>query len=138
MLIGNPGTQTDEADVLLALSLTDVRCAGDLSDYTGELSAPGSRCAAPTRRTSPFGTTPATMVDRTFSFDATCTATGGRGGRHLLGADQRRRAPTRHRAGGPARDLGAGTGPASSTAVPDGDTATEDNTLFEVGGVFIP
>ena len=34
---GNPATPADEADVRLVLGLSDVRNAGDLSDYTGEL-----------------------------------------------------------------------------------------------------
>jgi len=136
VLIGNPATQTDEADVLLALSITDVRAAGDLSDYTGEL---GARLAL--RRTDkenpPFGTTPATMVDRTLSFDATCTGTGGAEGATcsvqtsadalLPGTVQEGRRALWELGQVQVFDGG-----------PDGDTATEDNTLFEVGGVFIP
>ena len=36
---GVPGTPADEADVALDFRLSDVRNAGDLSDYTGELEA---------------------------------------------------------------------------------------------------
>jgi hypothetical protein len=37
VVIGNPSTPADEADVKLTVSLTDVRRKSDLSDYTGEL-----------------------------------------------------------------------------------------------------
>ena len=34
---GDPGTSADEADVMLEVSLTDVRRKTDLLDYTGQL-----------------------------------------------------------------------------------------------------
>jgi hypothetical protein len=37
VIAGDPGTAADEADVDLAVSVTDVRRQGDLGDYTGEL-----------------------------------------------------------------------------------------------------
>jgi hypothetical protein len=37
--IGNASTPADEADVKVAVSMTDVRLQSDLSDYTGELQA---------------------------------------------------------------------------------------------------
>ena len=37
VLVGNPATPADEADVAVTVSLTDVRNQGDLTDYTGEL-----------------------------------------------------------------------------------------------------
>ena len=41
--LGNPATPADEADVLLTMSITDVRRKSDLADYTGGC-APTSRC----------------------------------------------------------------------------------------------
>jgi hypothetical protein len=39
VIVGNPGTPADEADVVLAVSMTDVRNQAGLGDYTGELRA---------------------------------------------------------------------------------------------------
>ena len=37
VVVGNPGTEANEADVRVAMSLTDVRNQNNLSDYTGQL-----------------------------------------------------------------------------------------------------
>jgi hypothetical protein len=39
VLVDNPGTIPDEADVVAVVSVTDVRTKSDLTDYTGELQA---------------------------------------------------------------------------------------------------
>jgi dipeptidyl aminopeptidase/acylaminoacyl peptidase len=136
VMVGNPATQTDEADVQLSLSLTDVRDIADLADYGGALSA---RLAL--RRTDkesqPFSSTPATMVDLTFSFDATCAPTAGSEGATCsaqTSADAL--VPSSVQEGrraiwelGPGRVFDGGA---------DGDTATQGNTLFAVGGLFVP
>ncbi len=136
VVVGNPSTQTDEADVQLSFSLTDVRNAADLTDYAGELSA-----QFVVRRTDkenePFNSTPGTMVDRTFSFDVACTPTAGSEGSTCSAqttADalvpstvQEGRRAIWELSEGRVFDGGA-----------DGDTATNDNTLFAVGGVFVP
>jgi hypothetical protein len=73
-IVGNPGTQADEADVAITLDLADVRRRSGLADYTGELLA-----TMPMRLIDKYsGTTPvdaATMTDFTASFPASCTAT---------------------------------------------------------------
>jgi hypothetical protein len=38
-MAGNPATPADEADVAVSISITDVREAGSLADYTGEVTA---------------------------------------------------------------------------------------------------
>ena len=75
VIVGAPGP-TDEADVRLSLSLTDVRLASDLADYTGELSAQFI-VRRTDKESQPFNSTPGTMLDRTFSFDAACAPTAG-------------------------------------------------------------
>jgi sugar lactone lactonase YvrE len=135
VIVGSPGP-TDEADVRLTFSLTDVRNAGDLSDYTGDVSA-----QFVVRRTDkesqPFNSTPGTMVDRIFAFDATCAPTAGPEGATCSAqttADAL--VPSTVQEGrraiwelGQARVFDGG---------PDGDTSTNDNTLFAVGGLFVP
>jgi hypothetical protein len=133
---GNPATQTDEADVLLRLSITDVRLASDLSDYAGELRASiGLRLTD--RNNTPFAAAPGTMIDHTLTLDAACAPTGGSAGSTCsvqTSADSL--APSTVAEGrraiwelGQAQVFDGG---------PDGDTATDDNTLFAVGGLFVP
>ena len=50
LLSGDPATPADEADVAMAFRLTDVRVAGTLADYTGELQP------RPSIRVAPGGT----------------------------------------------------------------------------------
>jgi hypothetical protein len=73
-LAGNPATPADEADVTVSASITDVREAGTLADYTGELTA--SLSARLTDRDGP-----ATVEDFPFDIAIPCadtpTADGG-------------------------------------------------------------
>ena len=134
---GDPSTPADDADVGLAISVTDVRKKSDLSDYSGELLATTSL-----RITDKLnGSVPAdaaTVTDLPFSFAVTCTPTG---------------------------DTGIGSSCATSTTadalvpgiVPenvrsiwqlgqiqlldggaDGDATTTPNTLFADEGYFVP
>ncbi len=74
VVVGNPATPENEADVLVGVSLGDVRKRSDLSDYTGELRVdPGVRITD--RNNGPSGTEPATMVDIPFPVDVQCAAT---------------------------------------------------------------
>jgi hypothetical protein len=73
---GNPNTVADEAVVNLITSISDVRNAGDLSDYTGSL-----EMRVPLRITDksntpyPGGPGPGTVADFTFTWSVQCTAT---------------------------------------------------------------
>ena len=137
VIAGNPGTQTDEADVLLDLDLTDVRIATDLTDYTGELSAQFVAAHAPTRKASP--STRHRARCSTARSPSTPPARPPPAPRAPPAPP--RPAPTRCVPGtvkegrraiwelGQARVFDGGA---------DGDTATNDNTLFAVGGVFVP
>ncbi len=73
-IVGNPATSADEADVSVTVSITDVRRAGDLTDYTGELQA-----VWPLRITDQFnGPTladAATSSDAPLAFAVPCAST---------------------------------------------------------------
>jgi hypothetical protein len=72
-VLGDPGTPADEADVNVDLSITDVRVAGTLADYTGNVQATlGVRLTDGTN-----GPQAATVSDFTFTIPASCAATGG-------------------------------------------------------------
>ena len=76
VVLGNPATPADEADVQVALSITDVRRRGDLSDYTGELQlTPVVRITD--RLNGPTETEPATVEDTFLPVTVPCAATAG-------------------------------------------------------------
>jgi hypothetical protein len=65
----------DQADVVIDVNLTDVRNAGDLSDYTGELRAVvGLRI---TDRLNGGSNEGGTVTDAPLSFSVPCSATPG-------------------------------------------------------------
>jgi hypothetical protein len=73
---GNGATPADEADVRLQVSVTDVRAAGDLSDYTGALEArPVLRITDRLNTPHPGGPGPGTVVDTPFPFSVPCSST---------------------------------------------------------------
>jgi Tol biopolymer transport system component len=72
----NPSTPADEADVRIRSSVTDVRMASDLTDYTGLLQAwPSIRITDRDNTPSPGGPGAATGSDLTFPFSLPCAAT---------------------------------------------------------------
>jgi acyl-homoserine lactone acylase PvdQ len=77
VIVGNPLTPADEADVKEAVSITDVRKQDDLSDYTGQLSA--TMLARITDRdndeSAGGGSDPATVTDLPFPVNVPCSAT---------------------------------------------------------------
>jgi predicted acyl esterase len=75
--VGNPATPADEADVTVAMSITDVRLRSDQSDYSGELQMKHPfRFTDRDNAIAPGGgNNPATMIDVEFPINATCSAT---------------------------------------------------------------
>jgi CSLREA domain-containing protein len=74
VLVGEPSNEIDDADVSLTANITDVRAAGDLSDYSGELlAAVGMRITD--KRNGPSLDEPATVVDAALSWPLQCAAT---------------------------------------------------------------
>jgi hypothetical protein len=79
VLLGDPATPADEADVRLRLDLTDVRRKDDLSDYGGELENVVSmritdRSNSPDPATEPFDDA-GTVSDIRFAFTVPCSST---------------------------------------------------------------
>jgi hypothetical protein len=85
---GNPSTTTDEADVKIDTSATDVRCRAPLDaslcpnpdivqrDYSGELQASfGLRITDKDNTPNPGGPGPGTVQDFPFAFTVACQAT---------------------------------------------------------------
>jgi hypothetical protein len=73
VIVGDPSTPSDEADLALSASLTDVRNQGDLGDYTGELEA--SAVVRITDRANGAGSA-GTVTDFPYAFTVPCSATG--------------------------------------------------------------
>jgi hypothetical protein len=78
---GDPRTSADEADVSVVVSTTDVREAGGLGDFAGELSARVSLRITDRDNAGPVGGgDPATVSDLPLEFPVGCAATPGREG----------------------------------------------------------
>ena len=76
--VGDPATPADEADVRVAVSLTDVRRRDDLSDYAGELQGDLALRLTDTLN-GPALDAAATTQDLSFAFAVPCDVTGGPG-----------------------------------------------------------
>jgi WD40-like Beta Propeller Repeat len=138
VVVGDPTTTADEADVRLATSITDVRVRGDLSDYTGELLVSiGLRMTD--RYNGPSLAEGATASDAALSWVVPCSTTPDTG----IGSSCASNTT--------ADALVPGTVPESKRSIwaldkvevydggPDGLASTiAGNTLFETQGVFVP
>jgi hypothetical protein len=74
VVIGNPATETDEADVKLAVSLTDVRNNPSLTDYTGTVTAQ-TDLQITDMSNAPEAPEPGTMQSIKYSAPVNCVAT---------------------------------------------------------------
>jgi glucose/arabinose dehydrogenase len=139
VLLGNPGTPADEADVTLRVNITDVRRRSNLADYTGQLQA-----SLPIRITDkdnppPVGESPAgTAADGTFAYTVPCARTLDTtiGSTCAVTTSADAVTPGVIKEGmramwqlGQAQVFDGG---------PDGLAATTPNTLFAVQGIFVP
>jgi hypothetical protein len=134
---GDSGTGTDEADVQLAASSTDVRLSSGLADYTGELQARVD-LQVTDRSSGPGADEPATLQVFSYRFAVPCQATVSTtvGGSCAVTTT--------------ADALVAGTVKEEVRTVwqldavrlfdggGDGVASTEPNSLFETQGVFVP
>jgi predicted acyl esterase len=75
VLNGNAGTPEDEADIQISASVSDVRNAGDGSDYTGQVILKSS-LRITDRANGPLQNEAATVADTEFSMPLDCVATG--------------------------------------------------------------
>jgi TolB protein len=73
VVVGNPSTPADEADVKIESQISDVRNASDQSDYAGQVLLKSK--IRLTDRASGFGGVSATADDRNFNVPLSCTPT---------------------------------------------------------------
>ena len=108
VIVGNPQTPADEADVRLTISLRDVRRRADLADYQGELRWRSS-LRVTDRANGPGADEAGTGQDTTFEVTVPCTGDRGcRDRRHLLLDDDLRRGRPGCDQRGEALDLATG------------------------------
>ena len=141
VVVGNPATPADEADVNVVISLADVRKSSDLSDYTGELRVRAAYRRQTDRASGPTasgGTEPATGTDTTWGFVLPCAATSATntGSTCKLVTSVDAVNPGAVKEGGRAiMELGAMQ---VWDGGPDGLAQTQDNFVFAVQGLFVP
>ncbi len=134
-VVGDPHTPADEADIGLRAEITDVRVKSTLDDYAGEVEA---QTTAHLTDRNGDGTEPATVIDVLFPLTMPCapTAAPGIGSTCSLSTTldalipdaviEKQRTILQL---GQVHVIDGG---------PDGDTATEPNTVFLRQGIFIP
>ena len=137
VVVGNPSTPADEADVALTMQITDVRNQSDLSDYTGELQAT-SNLRITDRANGAGGNESATVEDIPLPATVPCSATAGPD----EGADCSLSTTLEALIPGVAVEGKRAIWEMGQVEVydggPDGVAATADNTLFARQGVFVP
>jgi glucose/arabinose dehydrogenase len=75
VIVGNPGTTADEADVALRVAINDVRRQSDLADYTGQLQASAGLRLTDRDNPGSAGSPVGTVQDSTFAWTVPCTTT---------------------------------------------------------------
>jgi hypothetical protein len=139
VVVGDPATPANEADVGVSVSLTDVRRSSALTDYTGEIRET-TMLRITDRRSGPAGngTDDATMVDLPLSADVTCSATADA----AVGAACSIQTAVNALVPGAVREGDRAIWEVGAVEVydggPDGVGATPDNALFARQGLFIP
>jgi hypothetical protein len=134
---GDPATAEDEADVVLGVALSDVRDALTLADYPGQLElAVGLR--ATDRRNGGDAPESGTLSDQTLRAPVACTATPDplEGSTCALSTTLDTLVPGV--AVEKSRAIWELSGIAVNDGGPDGNPATQDNTLFAAPGISIP
>jgi predicted NUDIX family NTP pyrophosphohydrolase len=137
VLLGDPATPADEADVKLNMSMTDVREQATLDDYTGELwTAVNVRL---TDRLNVAPSTPQTVSDFEFGFAVPCAATVDSAIGSTCSLDTTADAILP----GAVPERGRTIWELGQTRVQDGGedgqgATTADNTLFLAQGIFVP
>jgi hypothetical protein len=134
---GNPATPEDEADVGYDFALSDVRNAGDLSDYTGELQA-RVNVRVTDRRSGDSESAPATIEDVLLRATVQCvpTAAATTGGACSLSTTLDAITPGIVREGD--RSIWEIGQIAVLDGGPDGAVDTPDNDVLARPGIFVP
>jgi Tol biopolymer transport system component len=150
---GNPATPTNEADVGIRVSTTDIRCSNQTQttacgssnsaagpDYVGELQGNLSlRITDRDNTPDPAGSGPGTMIDTTFTFSVPCTATSDQ----TVGSTCSTTTSANAVVPDVVREGGRAIWQFGHVEVFDGGTdglasTTADNMLFLDQGVFVP
>jgi CSLREA domain-containing protein len=79
VVVGDPGTPADEADIGINMSATDVRNASDDADYTGQVVL-STRMRITDSANGSSGQAQGTTQDAAFGIPVSCVATGGAAG----------------------------------------------------------
>ena len=137
VIVGNPGTTADEADVGLRVAVDDVRQT-NLADYTGQLQA--SAALRLTDRDNPgsAGSPVGTVQDNTFAWTVPCTATADTTVGSTCAVTTSADAVTPGAVKEGLRSLWQLGQVQVFDGGSDGVAATTPNTLFAVQGVFVP
>jgi glucose/arabinose dehydrogenase len=136
---GNPGNPPDEADVRLAVSITDVRNRSNLSDYAGEL-----QVRLPTRITDKDNPPPSggasngTASDTTFLFTVPCATNSDPAIGSLCSTSTTVEAVTAGAVKEGMRAIWALDQIEVLDGGSDGLASTSGNTVFARQGVFVP
>ena len=137
VILGNPATSEDEADLRIAVSLTDVRRQADLDDYSGELEAnPTLRITD--RQSGATGDEPATVSDLAFPVTVPCAGTADT----TVGATCAITTTVDSVLPGTVSEGKRAIWELGQIEVFDGGSdglaSTEDNTVFARQGIFVP
>jgi hypothetical protein len=136
-VVGNGGTTANEADVRLALSVTDVRNKAGLGDYAGQLQVNlGLRITDKLNGEAPID--PGTVQDTPFTFTGTCMPTSDT----TVGSTCTANTAANALIPGVITEGKRTIWQVESVNVydggSDGDVSTAPNTVFERQGVFVP
>ena len=134
---GDPETSEDEADVRIAVSLTDVRRQADLDDYSGELEA-GPTLRITDKQSGAAGDEPATVSDFAFPVTVPCAGTADT----TVGATCAITTTVDSVLPGTVSEGKRAIWELGQIEVFDGGSdglaSTEDNTVFARQGIFVP
>jgi hypothetical protein len=139
VIVGDPDTPANEADVAVSMNLTDVRRSGVLTDYTGEIRET-TMLRLTDRRSGPAGNgrDDATMVDVPMSVDVACSGTPD----SAVGANCSIATAVNALIPGAVREGERAIWELGTVEVydggPDGVGSTADNTVFARQGLFVP
>ena len=136
MIVGNPSTPANEADVRIAFNMSDVRNS-DLSDYTGQLGAVAN-VRSTDRQNGPGTDEPGTVSDFPFQVTAPCTATGSTTTGSVCSLVTTANTVIPGAVVETQRTIWELGDVQVFDGGPDGDVSTADNTLFARQGVFVP
>ena len=137
VLVGNPSTSADEADVRLHFDMNDVRSRGSLADYAGEVTV-SIDVRITDRLNGSVTVDPATVVEMPFPFVVNCVATSDANSGGVCAVDTTADAVV---PGAIKEGIRAGW-ELDRVEVHDGGSdgvaSTPGNSLFAVQGVFVP